>query len=118
MYVRQALKNTRYIKHEKHIEKGIDSPGIKLLAEKNDFQKAYESMQDEINAKLALMEEEEEPEEEEQETVDELEEFTDLVDANETIREYYEQLEKLQDSILSLQIENTLLREAIEEYTN
>ena len=76
-------------------------------------------MQDEINARLALMEKEEEQHPETEtgfELTPEPEEITDLEDANAALRELYDQLEKLNDANISLQIENMLLRETIEEF--
>ncbi len=76
-------------------------------------------MQDEINVQLALMEKEEEQNTETEtgfELPPEPEEITDLEDANAALRELYDQLEKLHDANMSLQIENSLLRETIEEF--
>ena len=83
-----------------------------LLDEKNEFQKALEAIQDEINVRVALAEQEAEAEANAAQT-----DLTDIDKANEQIRDYYEQMEKLQDSMLQLQIENTLLREYIDEFT-
>ena len=82
-----------------------------LLAQKNEFQNALEAMQDDLAVRLALAEEESKPNKQ-------LPKYSNVDYANEQLREYYDQLQKLQDSVLTLQIENTLLRETIDEYTN
>ena len=88
-----------------------------LLEQKNEFQNALETLQDDINVRLALAEEAEKEVAESEVLPIEPEEYTDLEDANAQVREYYEQLEKLEDAMISLEIENQILRERIEEYT-
>ena len=82
-----------------------------LLEQKNEFQHALESMQDDLAARIALAEEEAKPNKQ-------LPKYSNVDYANDQLREYYDQLQKLQDSVLTLQIENTLLREKIDEFTN
>ncbi len=84
-----------------------------LLDEKNEFQTALETMQDDVAARLALAEEESKINANKRLPV-----YSNVDYANEQLREYYDQMQKLQDSILTLQIENTLLREKIDEFTN
>ena len=70
-------------------------------------------MQDDVAARLALAEEESKINANKRLPV-----YSNVDYANEQLREYYDQMQKLQDSILTLQIENTLLREKIDEFTN
>ena len=88
-----------------------------LLEQKNEFQNALETLQDDINVRVALAEEAEKEDTESEVLPIAPEEYTDLEDANAQVREYYEQLEKLEDAMISLEIENQILRERIEEYT-
>ena len=81
-----------------------------LLEQKNDIQKAMEAFQDNLEARIAL-DEENEVESEEPPVMVEIDK------ANDVIEDYYLQMQKLEDSNHQLEIENALLREIIAGYT-
>ena len=88
-----------------------------LIQDKDDFQKAYEAMEDDVNARLALAQTEEESDDEDDDSSDVVDisevDFTD----EEQIRAFSEKYMDLVEAYDRLTIENLLLREQIENYT-